>query len=56
VNDPTVFRRDCFKSNCATTLFNQRDRALDALADALQPITAAADHRTTAVKAGSLHE
>jgi hypothetical protein len=25
VNDPTVFRRDCFKPNCATTLFNQRD-------------------------------
>jgi hypothetical protein len=28
VNDPTVFRRDCFKPNCATTLFNQRDSAL----------------------------
>jgi hypothetical protein len=27
VNDPTVFRRDCFKPNCATTLFNQRDSA-----------------------------
>jgi hypothetical protein len=22
-----VFRRDCFKPNCATTLFNQRDSA-----------------------------
>jgi hypothetical protein len=28
VNDPTVFRRDCFKPNCATTLFNQRDSAV----------------------------
>jgi membrane associated rhomboid family serine protease len=28
VNDPTVSRRDCFKSNCATTLFNQRDSAV----------------------------
>ena len=28
MNDPTVFRRDCFKPNCATTLFNQRDSAL----------------------------
>src|SRR5271163_4217213 len=27
MNDPTVFRRDCFKPNCATTLFNQRDSA-----------------------------
>ena len=27
MNDPTVFRRDCFKLNCATTLFNQRDSA-----------------------------
>jgi len=27
-NDPNVFRRDCFKRNCATTLFNQRDSAL----------------------------
>ena len=26
MNDPTVFRRDCFKPNCAT-LFNQRDSA-----------------------------
>jgi hypothetical protein len=24
-----VFRRDCFKPNCATTLFNQRDSALE---------------------------
>jgi hypothetical protein len=30
VNDPTVFRRDCFKPNCATTLFNQRDSAVPA--------------------------
>ena len=29
MNDPTVFRRDCFKLNCATTLFNQRDSALE---------------------------
>jgi class 3 adenylate cyclase len=29
VNNPTVFRRDCFKPNCATTLFNQRDSAHD---------------------------
>ena len=28
MNDPTVFGRDCFKLNCATTLFNQRDSAL----------------------------
>jgi hypothetical protein len=28
VNDPTVFRRDCLKPNCATTLFNQHDSAL----------------------------
>ena len=28
MNDPTVFRRDCFKPNCATTLFNQRDSTL----------------------------
>jgi hypothetical protein len=28
VNDPTVFGRDCFKLNCATTLFNQRDSAV----------------------------
>jgi crotonobetainyl-CoA:carnitine CoA-transferase CaiB-like acyl-CoA transferase len=28
VNDPSVFRRDCVKPNCATTLFNQRDSAL----------------------------
>src|SRR6201993_807675 len=28
MNDPTVFRRDCFKPNCATTLFNQRDSAV----------------------------
>jgi hypothetical protein len=27
VNDPTVFRRDCFKPNCAITFFNQRDSA-----------------------------
>jgi transposase-like protein len=27
VNNPTVFRRDCSKPNCATTLFNQRDSA-----------------------------
>ena len=27
MNDPTVFGRDCFKLNCATTLFNQRDSA-----------------------------
>jgi hypothetical protein len=29
VNDPTVFRRDCFKPDCATTLFNQRDSAVE---------------------------
>ena len=27
MNDPTVVRRDCFKPNCATTLFNQCDSA-----------------------------
>ena len=27
MNDPKVFRRDCFILNCATTLFNQRDSA-----------------------------
>ena len=27
MNDPTVFRRDCFRLNCATTLFNQCDSA-----------------------------
>jgi hypothetical protein len=31
VNDPTVFRRDRFKPNCATTLFNQRDSAVAGL-------------------------
>ena len=30
MNDPTVFRRDCFKPNSATTLFNQRDSAREA--------------------------
>jgi hypothetical protein len=33
VNDPTVFRRDCFKPNCATTLFNQRDSAIETPAE-----------------------
>ena len=32
MNDPTVFRRDCLKPNCATTLFNQRDSAISGFA------------------------
>ena len=33
MNDPTVFGRDCFKLNCATTLFNQCDSALITASD-----------------------
>ena len=42
MNDPTVFRRDCFKPNCATTLFNQRDSAIavatELMADGGMPV------------------
>ena len=41
MNDPTVFGRDCFKLNCATTLFNQRDSAWNTeVAPALDEIEA----------------
>jgi hypothetical protein len=39
VNDPTVFRRDCFKPNCATTLFNQRDSAVYSGSAVLEHVT-----------------
>ena len=41
MNDPTVFRRDCFKPNCATTLFNQRDSAIYVLRTSLPKDTLA---------------
>jgi hypothetical protein len=45
VNDPTVFRRDCFKPNCATTLFNQRDSA--GYSHCTPCVLLPASHRTT---------
>jgi hypothetical protein len=49
VNDPTVFRRDCFKPNCATTLFNQRDinQRDSAVRTSITGIEAAGGHRDT---------